>query len=125
MSLFPCINPCTVTFPVILAPAGIAAMDEEPLTSDAKVKVPLLVKVAAGASAITAFNDAVSDAAGLITEVPPRLIVPGPLMVAVDAATTARLSVTVKVWFASMVKAGVLFVPNLTDPTVVPDVNSG
>jgi hypothetical protein len=76
--------------------------------SDANVKVPLLVNVADGINAMIAFNEAVRDAVELITEVPPRAMVPGPLIITVDAEFTVRSLVIVKVFPVSIVRAGVL-----------------
>ena len=88
---------CTEIFPETLEVEGMAAIEAEPLASDASVNVPLFVNVDDADKVITRFDAAVIDPVAFTTELPPKLRFPGPAIVAEHAVLPCSPLVNVKV----------------------------
>ena len=94
---------------------GTAAIDAEPVESDANVNVPEFDSCELAARAIIPLVDTVNDPPETTEDDPARLMVPGPFIVAVVAVLTPIPLLTVNVWPDAIVNTGVLFVPKSSD----------
>ena len=100
-------------------------MDAEPLASDSRVQVPLLVRVDDAARVMTRLDAALNDPVAFIVEVPPILRFPGPSILEVEPAFICMPLVAVNVSPEGIVNSGMLFDPNWMEATVASAASVG